>query len=133
MQCTHFGTHGDDVGDWPAVKVLNRARLYAVDQRVGGRRLRRRLDVELFAETLDALEEQYDLAADLSAKHTLDKITDQLDVLELDRVKEILPFMLRNADARELTERFGQTRNTVTKRFYRGMRKAADAAGITWW
>ena len=126
-------THGDQVGDRPSVKVLNRARLFAVDQRAGGRRTRRRLDVELFAETLEALEDQYDFVAELTARDTLDKIVEQLDLLGLHHVKDILPWMLRNADGSELTERFGQKRNTVTKQFYRGMRKAAHAAGITWY
>ena len=126
-------THGDNVGDRPTVKVLNSARLYAVDQRVGGRRYRRSLDVELFQETLEALEDQYDFASDIAACETLDKIVAQVAVLELHRVKEILPFMLRNAEGAELTEIFGQKRNTITKQFYRGMRKAAQAAGITWY
>ena len=125
-------THGDQVGDRPSVRVLNRARLFAVDQRAGGRRNRRRLDVELFTETLEALEDQYDFAAHLAARDTLDKIVEQLDLLGLQHVKEILPLMLRNAEGSELTGRFGQKRNTVTKQFYRGMRKAAHAAGITW-
>jgi hypothetical protein len=57
---------------------------------------------------------------------------EQIDLLGLQHVKEILPWMLRNADGSELAGRFGQKRNTVTKQFYRGMRKAASAAGITW-
>lgn len=126
-------THGENLGERPSINVLNRARLYAVDQRAGGRRNRRRLDVELFTETLDALEDQYDVAADLAARETLDKIVEQLDVLGLQRVKEILPWMLRNAEGNELTGRFGQKRNTITKQFYRGMRKAANAAGVTWY
>lgn len=125
-------THGENIGDRPSVKVLNRARLYAVDLRAGGRRNRRRLDVELFTETLEALEDQYDLVADLTARDMLDKIVEQLDVLELHRVKELLPLMLRNASGSELASMFGQKRNTITKQFYRGMRKAAYAAGITW-
>jgi hypothetical protein len=126
-------THGDNFGNRPSVMVLNRARLYAVDQRAGGRRNRRRLDVELFTETLDALEDQYDVATDFAARDTLDKIVEQLDLLGLQRVKEILPWMLRNAEGNELTGRFGQKRNTITKQFYRGMRKAASAAGVTWY
>jgi hypothetical protein len=125
-------THGNDIGDRPTVKVLNRARLYAVDLRAGGRRSRRKLDVELFAETLESLQEQYDIAAHLEAKDTLDRIIKQLELLGLDRVKELLPWMLQNAEGHELTREFGQKRNTITTRFYRGMRKAADAAGITW-
>lgn len=125
-------THGDNIGDRPTVKVLNRARLHAVDLRAGGRRARRKLDVELFVETLDALEDQYDLAAHYEAKETLDKIVEQLDVLGLDRVKELLPLMLRNTEGQELTNLFGQKRNTITTRFYRGMRKATKAAGVSW-
>lgn len=125
-------THGDNIGERPAVNVLNRARLHAVDLRAGGRRARRKLDVELFVETLDSLQDQYDLAAALEAKEMLDKIVEQLDLLGLERVKELLPLMLRNAEGHELTTQFGQTRNTITTRFYRGMRKAANAAGISW-
>jgi len=125
-------THGENIGDRPGVKVLNRARLHAVNLRYGGRRSRRRLDVELFAETLDALEDQYDFVADLERKEIVDKLAVQLDVLELYRVKELLPSMLRDAGGREMTKDFGQKRNTLTTRFYRGMRKAAVAAGISW-
>ena len=114
-------------------KVLNSARLYAVDQRAGGRRYRRSLDVELFPETLEALEDQYDFASDIAACDAFDKIVEQVDLLELHRVKEILPFMLNDAEGSELTRVFGQKRNTITKQFYRGMRKAALAAGIKWY
>ena len=125
-------THGHDTGDRPTVKVLNRARLHAVDLRAGGRRARRKLDVELFVETLDSLQEQFDIAAHLEVTDTLDRIIEQLDPLGLDRVKEVLPWILQNAEGHELTKEFGQKRNTITTRFYRGMRKAAEAAGVTW-
>jgi hypothetical protein len=124
-------THGDNIGDRPAIKILNRARLHAIDLRAGGRRARRKLDVELFAETLESLEDRYDHVAAFEAKETLDKILEQVDLLGLDHVKELLPWMLRNAEGHELTSQFGQKRNTITTRFYRGMRKAADAAGIS--
>jgi hypothetical protein len=122
--------HGDQIGDRPAIKVLNRAKYYAEDLRVGGRRARRSLDVELFEGTLDSLQDQFDMVAALEATETLDRIVEQLDVLGLEQVKELLPLMLRNAEGHELTSQFGETRNTLTTRFYRGMRKAAKAAGI---
>ena len=125
--------HGADVGVRPTVSVLNSARLYAVDQRAGGRRYRRCLDLELFPETLEALKDQYDFASEIVACETLDKILEQVDLLELERVKEVLPFILRNTEGAELTRVFGQKRNTITKQFYRGMRKAAQAAGIRWY
>ena len=126
-------THGENLGDRPSVKVLNRARLHAVDLRAGGRRSRRKLDVELFVETLDALQDQYNFAAAIEADDMVDKIVAQLDVLGLERVKELVPWMLRDAEGHELTSEFGQKRNTITTRFYRGMRKAAGAAGISWY
>jgi hypothetical protein len=125
-------TRGNNIGDRPAIRVLNRARLHALDLRAGGRRPRRKLDVELFRNTLNGLEDQFDLVAALEAKEALDKIVEQLDNLGLERVKELLPLMLRNIEGHELTSRFGQKRNTITTRFYRGMRMAANAAGISW-
>jgi hypothetical protein len=123
--------YGENIGDRPAVKVLNRARWHAQDLRVGGRRARRKFDVELFVETLESLEDQYDLVADLETKQMVDIMVAHLEVLGLDLVKEMVPFMLRNAEGQELTSEFGQKRNTLTTRFYRGMRKAAKAAGIS--
>jgi hypothetical protein len=124
--------YGENIGDRPTIRVLNRARWYAEDLRAGGRRARRKLDVELFVETLDSLQDQYDIVADLEAKEMVDKIVSQLDALGMDRVKELVPWMLRNSEGHELTSRFGQKRNTITTRFYRGMRKAANSAGISW-
>lgn len=125
--------YGDNIGDRPAMRVLNRARLHAEDLRVGGRRARRKFDVELFVETLESLRDQYDLVAELEATQMVDIMVAQLDVLGLDRVKELVPYMLRNAEGHELTSEFGQKRNTITTRFYRAMRKAAKAAGISWY
>jgi hypothetical protein len=124
--------HGGNFGDHPAMMVLNGAKWRAIDLRAGGRRARICKEVELFAETLDSLEEQYDVAAHLEADDMLDKIVEQLDVLGLDHVKRLLPWMLQNTEGHELTRQFGQKRNTITTRFYRGMRKAATAAGIEW-
>ena len=57
----------------------------------------------------------------------------EADHYGLDKVKELVPWMLRNAEGHELSSEFGQKRNTITTRFYRGMRKAANAAGISWY
>lgn len=122
--------YGSEIGAKPAIKVLNRARYHAVDLRVGGRRSRRKLDVELFDETLNALEERYSYVSELEAKDTLDRIMAEVDRLGLERVKEIVPYMVRNADGEELSNIFGQKRNTITKRVYRALRKAAESAGI---
>lgn len=72
-------THGSEIGERPSVKVLNRARNHAVDLRDGGRRYRRKLDVELFDKTLDLIEEQYNFAAAFEAKDTLDRLIPYTD------------------------------------------------------
>jgi hypothetical protein len=125
-------THGENFGDDPSLRILKRAHWFAEDLRVGGRRARRKADVELFATTLDGLQDQYDLVAQLEAKEILDRLMEQLKKLGLDDVREMVPMMLRDCDAEELIRRFGKSRNTISQRFYRSMRKAAAAAGITW-
>jgi hypothetical protein len=52
--------------------------------------------------------------------------------LRLHDVREMVPMMLRDCTAQEFEVRFGKSRNTISQRFYRAMRRAARAAGITW-
>jgi hypothetical protein len=124
--------HGGDLGDDPSLRVLKRAHWYAEDLRVGGRRARRKTEVELFTETLETLEDQFDLVSVLSATDTLDRLMEELDRQGLHDIREMVPMMLRGCDAHEFVSRFGKSRNTLTQRFYRGMRRAAAATGITW-
>jgi hypothetical protein len=49
----------------------------------------------------------------------------------LDDVRDMVPMMLLDCDAEEFRARFGKSRNTISQRFYRGMRKAALLAGIS--
>jgi hypothetical protein len=123
-------TDRENFGDAPSLRMLNRAHWFAEDLRVGGRRARTKTDVELLTGTLEALQDQFDLAAHLEAKETLDRLMDQLERLGMHDVREMVPMMLRDCDAEELVRRFGKSRNTISQRFYRGMRKAAAAAGI---
>jgi len=122
--------HGENLGEAPALRVLKRAHWHAEDLRSGGPRARRRREVELFPATLDALQDQYDLAAALAAKDMLSRLMDQLDRLQLNEVQEMVDMMLRDCEAEDFTNRFGKSRNTISQQFYRGMRKAAKAAGI---
>ena len=124
-------TDRENFGDAPSHRILNRARWFAEDLRVGGRRARRKADVELFTTTLETLQDQFDLTAHLEARDTLDRLMEQLERLGMDDVREMVPMMLRDCDAEELVHRFRKSRNTISQRFYRGMRKAAAAAGIT--
>jgi hypothetical protein len=124
-------TNGKNFGDAPSFRILKRAQMFAEDLRVGGQRARRKADVELFSTTLETLQDQYDLTSHLEAKDTLDRLMDQLERLGMDDIREMVPMMLRDCEAEELVSRFGKGRNTISQRFYRGMRKAAAAAGIT--
>ena len=124
--------HRGDLGDEPSLRVLKRAHWYAEDLRAGGRRARRKTEVELFAAKLETLQDQFDLISDLEAKDTLDRLMEELDRQGLDDIREMVPMMLRDCEAGEFVRRFGMSRNTISQRLYRGMRSAAKAAGITW-
>jgi hypothetical protein len=124
--------HRDELGEEVGLRILNRARWHAEDLRVGGRRARRKADVELFATTVDALHDHFDLAVELENRETLDRLTQELERQGMHDVLEMIPMMLRDADAEEMIRRFGKSRNTLSQRFYRGMRKAAHAARISW-
>jgi hypothetical protein len=125
-------THRANLGDEPSLRVLKRAHWHAEDLRVGGRRARRKTEVELFTATLDSLQDQFDFVSDFEAKDTLDRILTELDRLGLDDVRDMVPMMLRDCPAHEFMARFGASRNTISQQFYRGMRKAARAAGVSW-
>jgi deoxyribodipyrimidine photolyase-like uncharacterized protein len=120
------------LGDEPSLRILKRAHWYAEDLRVGGRRARRKTEVELFTAKLETLQDQFDLASRLEAQDTLDRLMKELDRQGLHDVREMVPMMLRDCTAHEFEVRFGKSRNTISQRFYRGMRRAARAAGITW-
>lgn len=122
---------GANLGDEPSTRVLKRAHWYAEDLRLGGRRARRRTDVELFVQTTEALEDQFDLANSVAAQNTLDRLMEQLTELGMEDVRAMIPMMLMECDSHEYQHRFKKSRNAVTQQFYRGMRKAARVAGIT--
>ena len=124
--------HGGNLGRDPSLRVLKRAHWYAEDLRVGGQRIRRKTDVELLDTKLETLQDQFDMVSDLVAKDTLDRLMEELDRQGLHDIREMVPMMLRGCDAREFVSRFQKSRNTISQRFYRGMRRAAAAAGITW-
>ena len=122
--------NGLDLGESPELRVLKSARWYAEDIRAGGRRSRRKLDVELFDRTLETIKDQADLARSLEVQDTLDRLLDELDRMGLNDVGEMVPMMLLDCDAEEFWARFGKSRNTLSQRFYRGARKAAVLAGL---
>jgi len=121
---------GPDLGDEPSVRVLKGAHWYAEDLRVGGRRARRRTEVELFLRTVEAVEDQFNLESLIAAQNTLDRLVHKLTELGMEDVRAMVPMMLLECDAHEYQHRFKKSRNAVTQQFYRGMRKAARSAGL---
>ena len=122
--------NGDNLGEAPGLRVLKTAHWYAEDLRVGGRRYRRSMDVELFESTLESLQDQADMVKELEDRDTVDKLMVQLARMGLDEVRQMVPMMLRDCDADEFRAKFGKSRNTISQQFYRGVRKAARIAGI---
>jgi hypothetical protein len=121
---------GPDLGEEPSTRILKRAHWYAEDLRVGGRRARRRTEVELFVQTMEAVEDRFDLENLVAAQDTLDRLLDQLTELGMEDIRAMVPMMLLQCDAHEYQHRFSKSRNAVSQQFYRGMRKAARSAGI---
>jgi len=124
--------HGGILGDEPSRRVLNRARWHAEDLRVGGRRARRKTEVELFAVTLETLPDRYDLFSDLETKETLTRLMEALDREGSHDICEMASMIMWDCAAREFENRFQRSRNTLSQRFYRGVRRVAAATRITW-
>jgi hypothetical protein len=123
---------GAQLGTNPSLKLLSCARWHAQDLRVGSRRARRKTDVPLFFDFREEVEpDEFDLASAIAAQDTLDRLVEQLNEMEMYDVRDMIPMMLRDCDSQEYNQRFKKSRNAVTHQFYRGMRKAAQAAGIT--
>ena len=124
--------HSENFSEETSLRIVKHARWRAEDLRVGGRRARRKLDVELFTTTVECLQEHFDLAVELENRDTIDRLTEEVKRQGMDDVLEMIPMMLRDADAAEMIRRFGKSRNTLSQRFYRKVRKAADVAKISW-
>lgn len=124
--------HSESSSEEVSLRIVKHAHWRAKDLKVGGRRARLKLDVELFTSTLECLQEQFDLAVDVENRDTVDRLVGEVKRQGMDDVAEMIPMMLRDADAAEMVQRFGKLRNTLAQRFYRGVRKAAHAAMISW-
>jgi hypothetical protein len=79
---------------------------------------------------VEAVEDQFNLENLIAAQDMLDRLVDKLTELGMEDVRAMVPMMLLECDADEYRHRFKKSRNTVTQQFYRGVRKAARAAGL---
>jgi hypothetical protein len=124
----HRGASSEEV----SLRIVSHAHWWAKDLKVGGRRARLKRDVGLFPSTVESLREQFDLVVDVENRDIVDRLVVAVKRQGMDDVAEMIPMMLRDADAAEMVQRFGKRRNTLAQRFYRGVRKAAQTAMISW-
>ena len=118
--------------DMPSRHVLNRARWYAADLRAGSQRARRKRDVDLLTARLQTFPDQHDPLADLLLRDTWQRLLEALEREGSRDMQEMAIMMIRNRPAKEFERRFGESRNTLSQRFYRTARRVAAAARITW-
>jgi hypothetical protein len=123
---------GTDFPNNPDIVIYRRAKWHAEDLRAGGRRARIGADVELFSSTVDLLRDQFEMAADAGHRDTLDRLVAQAEQMGMADAAAMVPMMLRGCGAEEYIKRFGKKRNTLTQMFFRHMRKAAEAADLSW-
>jgi hypothetical protein len=123
--------HGLLAGD-PSLRVLSQAQSYAADLRVGGRRARRGMDVELLAATLENLREHRDPTADFIMRDTVDRLMRALDRKGLHDIRVLALKIMWDDDPNGFESKFLRSRNTLSHRFYRVIRQVAMLKGITW-
>lgn len=123
---------GPDLGTNPGLIIYSRAKWYAEDLRTGGRRARMGSEVELFADTIDRLQDQFDLITQTENEDILDKLVAKAVELGMTDTVAMVPMMLRGCSSEQYIQQFGKKRNTLAQMFFRNMRKAADAAGLSW-
>ena len=123
-------TYGPNFGDEPHVIILRRARSHAQDLRVGGRRARRKKDVELFELTVNTLRDRFNFAEVLQTEDTIDWLVAELKRSNMSDLAEMVPMMLQECTPEQFMARFGMSRNTLSQRFYRNVRKMIKSAGL---
>lgn len=123
---------GSDIGPRPELVISSNALWAARNLRVGDRRARIGKDVELFVTTLDRLQERVDLISQAEDNEVIEKLIQQARALGLHQEADMVPMMLQGCSRDEYIDRFGKRRNTLTQAFFRGMRKAARTAKVTW-
>ena len=123
---------GCDVGPRPELVISSNALWAARNLRAGDRRARIGKDVELFAMTLDRLQDRVDMVSQAEDREIIEKLENQLRALGLHQEADMVPMMIQGCSRDEYIERFSKRRNTLTQAFFRGMRKAAQTSKVTW-
>jgi hypothetical protein len=117
--------HGENVGAKPHSRVYAHAQWKALDKRAGGIRARKGLEVELVDHIYRTLRDPGNFAAEYERRDLLHRLSARLNDLELNDVQKMVDLALHDADF-DIAHHFGKSRNTLSKRFWRGIRRASD-------
>lgn len=120
-----WSLHGEDVGLRPHSRVYAHAKWKALDKKVGGRRVRKGIEVELLEHILVTLQEGAAFEKQIERRDLFDRIEQRLIDMGMSDVKEILDLALHRGEL-NFESKPHELRNTVSKRFWRGLRKAAN-------
>jgi hypothetical protein len=120
--------HGDKLGPAPSRAIYVDASFRASDMAAGGRRARVGLDVELKDHVLASLREPHCFATAFEDKEFFQRLEQRLKILGLKDIQTLLNLYLSESEDQIPTvfavKANSAGRNTLSQRFYRGLRKA---------
>lgn len=120
-----WSIHKGDVGLKPHSRVYAHAKWKALDKRVGGRRVRKGLDVELLEHVLLTLNSEPEFDQQIETRDLFEQIEQRLIDMGMSDVREMLNLALHRGEL-NFRQEGHELRNTISKRFWRGIRKAAN-------
>jgi len=120
--------HGEDVGESPAKRIYSYAKWFARDLKVGGKRVRDGLDVELTDQILAVLRGPYDnFEKVVQDKEFATRLEERLQVLGMDDILKMVR-MIRAECEEQIPTVFGaktlRERNNIAQQLHRGLQKA---------
>lgn len=120
-----WGLHKDALGLRPHNQISVHAKWKAREKRSGDRRVKDGLDVELLDHILDTLEQSPGFDEQIEIHDYWDRLEEQLIEMGMADIREILQVARYDGELR-FESKNNESRNTVSKRFYRAIRKAAS-------
>jgi DNA-directed RNA polymerase specialized sigma24 family protein len=125
-----WALYRDDLGRKPGARLLVHAKWKALDKRAGGWRRRQGIELDLFEELVETLQDPRNFVSLYEQEELLDKLDAALHDLGLEEVNRMFRMAVQGWTPKEIYEHLNMTRHTFTHRFYRGLRKAAASARL---
>jgi hypothetical protein len=116
--------HRDDLGRLPHRRVTTHAKWKALDKSVGGRQIRAGIEGELLEHILATLQQPPGFDEQIEHRDFWNRIEERLVEMGMADMREMLEIALHHGELKFESKR-GERRNTLSKRFYRAVRKAA--------